>query len=78
MHSLGLDGMTVQFFQTYWHIVGEDVTLVMLGCLFFLFSFFLFWDEVLGCLMTYLEIKKRRGSKVKGGKVIQLPYLEVF
>ena len=24
------------------------------------------------------KLKKRRGSRVKGGRVIQLPYLEVF
>ena len=76
MHSLGLDGMTVHLFQTCWHIVREDVTLVMLGCLFFLFFFFL--DEVLGCLMTYLKVKKMRKNRVKGGVLIQLSYLEVF
>ena len=28
--------------------------------------------------MARLEVKKRRGSRVKGGRVIQLPCLEVF
>ena len=29
-------------------------------------------------LMACLEVKKRRGSRVEGGRVIQLSYLEVF
>ena len=29
-------------------------------------------------LMACLEVKKRRGSKVKGGRIIQLPYLKFF
>ena len=29
-------------------------------------------------LMVCLEVKKRRGSRVEGGRVIQLPCLEVF
>ena len=29
-------------------------------------------------LMAWLEVKKRKGSRVKGERVIQLPYLEVF
>ena len=28
--------------------------------------------------MACLEVKKRRGSRVEGGRVIQLPCLEVF
>ena len=28
--------------------------------------------------MACLEVKKRRGSRVKGERVIQLPYLEIF
>ena len=28
--------------------------------------------------MACLDVKKRMGSRVKGGRVIQLPYLEVF
>ena len=29
-------------------------------------------------LMAYLEVKKRRGNRVEGGRVIQLSCLEVF
>ena len=29
-------------------------------------------------IMACLEVKKRRGGRVKGGRVIQLPCLEVF
>ena len=29
-------------------------------------------------LMACLDVKKRRGSRVEGGRVIQLPHLEVF
>ena len=29
-------------------------------------------------LIAYLEVKKRRESRVEGGRVIQLPCLEVF
>ena len=29
-------------------------------------------------IMACLEVKKWRGSRVKGGGVVQLPYLEVF
>ena len=32
----------------------------------------------LDTLMACLEVKKRRGSRIEGGRVIQLPYLEVF
>ena len=28
--------------------------------------------------MACLDVKKRRGSRVEGGRVIQLPHLEVF
>jgi hypothetical protein len=31
----GPDGMTAQFFQKYWHIVGDDVTTACLNCIHF-------------------------------------------
>ena len=36
------------------------------------------WPSILHSLMAYLEVKKRRGRRVKGGRVIQLLHLEVF
>ena len=33
--SLGLDGISTLFFQKYWHIVGYDVTFVVLSVLHF-------------------------------------------
>ena len=39
---------------------------------------FFVYIEGSGTLMVCLEVKKRRGSRVEGGRVIQLPCLEVF
>ena len=40
--------------------------------------FFFFFKMDCLVLLACLEVKKRRGSRVEGGRVIQLPYLEVF
>ena len=33
LSALGLDGMPLTFFQTYWSVVGDDVSFVVLNCL---------------------------------------------
>ena len=43
-----------------------------------MYAFDLLMDGRSNSLMACLEVKKRRGSRVEGGRVIQLPYLEVF